>query len=159
MGVTVERLSDKSQTASRIKELVSKFSGDLKKISLKKGSRLVPLASLPLSEYFDFVKNLPYRRDKKPVEVVARPALLLTSDTFAGNDCKKKSILMASYLKENGIPYRFVGSSNRKDGSIHHIFVQGLFRVNDSKEWLNLDATYANYRPFGRKMVTKAVIL
>ncbi len=117
-------------------------------------SDLGPLARLPLPQFFDVVRKLPYVRDIRGSEVVARPALILKE--FPAIDCKKKAILIASYLQLNGIPFRFVASSIRKDKRIHHVFTQGNF----SGEWRNVDPTYRHYRLFEPKPgLTKTEIL
>jgi len=72
-----------------------------------------------------------------------------------GADCKKKSILMGSYFKNNGIPFRLIGSSKNKNKRIHHVFPQAFL---DGK-WVNTDATYNHYNLGDQKKVTKAVIL
>jgi hypothetical protein len=106
-------------------------------------------SDLSLQEFFNLVKDIPYRRDPRPVEVVARPYYLFKHRNL-GIDCKKKTIAMASYLKANGIPYRLIGSSNRPDRKIHHIFPQALI----DGEFKNVDATYSQYRLFQAKNVT-----
>lgn len=111
-------------------------------------------ANRPLTEYFGMVKRLPYQRDKRGEETVARPSLLFKE--FPALDCKKKGILIAAWLRSQGIPYRFIACSERPDGKIHHVFCQGVL---DGK-WRNLDATYSKYRMFQKKpLLTKAEVL
>lgn len=152
-----EPLADKSQTASRIKSLVKRYYTDLDSavvsgISLSGDS--VPLSSLPLSDYFNFVRKIPYRRDVKPIEVIARPKHILTYRNL-GMDCKKKAILMGSYFQSHGIPYRFIGSSQREDRKVHHIFPQ----IKQNGKWLNADATYSDYRLYEPKRLTYCEVL
>lgn len=149
-----QNLFDKSQTAREIKSLVNKYSSDLEDVFLSTRSGNLRMNELSLTDFFNFVRKIKYRRDPKPIEIVSRPSYLLKYRSL-GWDCKKKAILIASWCKENGIPYRFIGSSNRPDKAIHHIFVQG----NIDGEWINLDATYSNYRIGESKQVTKAEIL
>lgn len=156
-----ERLFDKEQTGRRMYGLISRYAGDISRTYIKKNGRLVPLSSLPLIDYYNVVKNLPYKRDIKPVEVVARPRILLQGD-FSGLDCKKKAVLIGSWLHKNGkrkIPgfrgWRLISVSTRPDKKIHHVFPQ----VNISGKWLNLDATYSDYKPFQKKVVTRAEVL
>lgn len=149
-----EPLFDKTQTGNAMKSLVEKFSGDLENIFIKKNGRLIRVTALPLNEYFDLVRKIPYRRDMKPVEVVARPAHIFKYKTL-GMDCKKKSILMGSWLREKKIPFRFIASSRRPDRRIHHVFPQGFLKG----KWENLDATYSHYRPYQVKEVTAAEVL
>jgi len=123
--------------------MVEQFAGDIG-----------DLASLPLSDYFDQVKRKPYARDVKGSETVARPSLLLSE--FLRLDCKKKAILIAAWLKKNGVPYRFIACSENPDGKIHHVFPQGKI----GGAWRNLDATYAKYNLFDKKpRLTRAEVL
>jgi len=156
-----ERLFDKNQTGRKMYGLIDKYSADISRTYIKKNGRLVPLSSLPLLDYYNVVKNLPYLRDEKPIEVVARPRLLLDGN-FRGLDCKKKAVLIGSWLHKNGrrsIPgfmgWRLISVSTRPDKKIHHVFPQ----VKINNKWLNLDATYSDYKPFQRKVVTRAEVL
>jgi len=149
-----ENLYDKNQTGNRIKELCRKFSGDLDCIYLSKDGEEIPLSELPLQDFFKFVKNIPYKMDKKPVEIVARPYYILKNKS-QGADCKKKSILMGAWLERHNIPYRFIASSKRPDKMVHHVFPQG--KING--KYINLDATYPEYQPGEKKKVTYAEIL
>lgn len=148
-------LDDKSQTAMEIKNLVKHFKGDLKYFYVQGGSgNYKRLSDISLKSFFSFVKRLPYRRDTAPVEVVARPLYILKNYKL-GIDCKKKTILVTSYLDLNNIPYRFIGSSRRVDKKIHHIFPQALI----DNQWKNVDATYDDYELFEPKYVTSYEVL
>jgi len=151
---TVEPLEDKAQTAAAMKFLVRRFSKDLDHVYVQKNRKMVPVSSLTLEEYFSVVKDIPYRMDKKPVEVVARPRITFENRSL-GADCKKKGIAMAAYCQRKRIPWRFVGSSRRPDKRIHHVFTQAMI----SGRWQNIDATYPHYRPYQHKEVTAAEIL
>lgn len=154
MRIGIEPLRNRAQTARQMKFLIRKYSHDLKNIYLDK----IPLANLPLLRFFDFVRLLPYTKDTRPIEIVARPAISIATSQH-GLDCKKKAIIVASWLRENKIPWRLIGMSTQKNKSIHHVFSQGKFTVDGQEEWLNLDATYPHYKPFARKITTKAVLL
>lgn len=147
-------LNDKAQTARKIKELVNKFHTDLDSIFVVVRGNNTKITDLSLSDFFDLVKNIKYRRDPRPVEVVARPYYLFKY-RHLGLDCKKKTILCAAYFKYRGLPFRFIGSSDRPDKKIHHIFPQ----VKIDNEYLNFDATYSNYKIFEPKQVTNAEVL
>lgn len=136
-------LWDKSQTARAMYGLVRAFASDL-------GS----MAKLSLPDFFDRVRRMPYLRDVKGREVVARPALIFKE--FPAIDCKKKAILIASYLQLNAIPWRFVASSVRKDRRVHHVFAQA--QING--EWRNVDPTYSHFKLFEPKRgLTKLEVL
>jgi len=147
-------LHDKEQTARKIKDIVNRFYFDLDAIFVARGKSNMKLSDFSLPAFFDFVRKIPYRRDPRPVEVVARPYYLFKHRNL-GIDCKKKSILIAAFLKSKGIPYRFIGSSNRADKKIHHIFPQAKI----DNEYVNVDATYKEYKLFGPKTVTAWEVL
>lgn len=141
-------LNSKYRTVKEIKNAVHKYASDLK---------LFPqLLKMSIVQYYDFVKSIPYIRDVKNSEIVSRPKYLLT--IFNSLDCKKKSILMASfmYLKYGPDSYRFVLSSNRPDGKIGHIFTQIR---DESGAWINADATYPKNQFGAKKRVTAAEIV
>jgi hypothetical protein len=144
-----EPLFDKLQTSNRIKSLCKKFNGDLN------GTR-----SLTPYQFFEMVRKIPYRKDPKPIEVVARPKHILNHQNL-GMDCKKKAILLGSYFEANKIPYRFIGSSRRQDKKIHHIFPQAMCDKdgNLTDDWTNFDATYSTYSIAMPKAVTAYEVL
>lgn len=155
MSVDIVRLHNKNQTGKEMHRLISKYSSDLDNVKLRRGNQLVPFSFLPMDEAFNFVKNIPYRRDLKPIEVVARPGKIMLN-RGVGMDCKKKAILLASYFRQRGIPWRLIASSRLPSGRIHHVFPQMCF----CGTWLNFDATYPHYVPFARKgNITRAEVL
>ena len=154
MIITQYDLFKKSQTAKEMYRIIEKYWRDLKRFSVTVNKRNVPLTELTIEQFFNFLRKIPYTKDVKPIEVVARPRYLLNA-AMAGLDCKKKSILMASYLRSNGHNYRLVGSSNRRNKNIHHVFPQVLTKGG----WQNLDATYPQYKPYQKKRVTAYEVL
>jgi|WetSurMetagenome_2_1015567.scaffolds.fasta_scaffold05025_5 hypothetical protein len=144
---TTEPLLNKEQTASRIKELVKKYASDLKIITIREYD--TTLDQLTLEDYFDFVKNIPYRKDTAPIEVISRP-YYICQYKYLGMDCKKKAVLMAAWCACNHIKYRFIGSSKRPDKKVHHIYVQALL----DGQWENIDATYDYYSLYDPKTET-----
>lgn len=143
-------LTDKKQTGNSMYWLVENFYTDL--IDFVIGGK--KCSDFTIIEWFNLVRKIPYKIDIKPIEVIARPKFLLMKSNL-GLDCKKKAILIAAWAKCNNIEFRFMTSSRRLDKKIHHVFPQ-LFLNN---KWLNLDATYREYKPFESKTVTKAEIL
>lgn len=147
MNLKAWPLRSKYRTVEEINYAVDHYRGDLKKFP--------KIMSMNLSQFFDLVKNIPYERDIPDQEVVSRPLYLLT--IFPSLDCKKKSILMLSFisLKYGPGSGRLVLSSNRPDGQIGHIFPQ----FYNGKKWINADATY-NYNRLGAvKKVTNFEII
>jgi len=152
---TREPLQNKTQTANSIKNLVNRYYTDLDDVFVSGGvSKIQSLSELPLDQYYNFVRKIPYRRDKKPIEVISRPYHILKYRDL-GMDCKKKAILMAAYFKKHKIPYRFIGSSNRADKRVHHIFPQ----IKRGRKWVNTDATYPDYHLYQPKTMTYAEVL
>lgn len=144
-----EPLKNRQQTARRIKHLIEQFYTDLQNVFLQRNNKLTPLSKLTLDEYFNFVKNIPYRRDPRPFEIVSRPYYIFKHRAL-GMDCKKKAVLIGAYLRSKNFKYRAIGSSSRPDFKIHHIYMQ-LYEPK-SEQWKNVDATYNHYKLFQKKI-------
>lgn len=154
MHISVKKLRTKDQTGDGMRRMIRNYSNDLDNIFVRVNGKMVPFSSLSIQQAFEAVRRMPYRRDTKPTEVIARPGII-ARNAPAGIDCKKKAILLAAYMKRRGIPYRLVASSKKKNRRIHHVFPQ----ANLGGVWHNLDATYSHYRPFEKKLVTRAEVL
>lgn len=143
-----EPLKNRLQTARRIKHLCEQFYLDLNLAFVVKDNKQIPLSKLSLPDFFNFVKNIPYRKDPSPREIVARPYYIIKHRAL-GADCKKKGTLICSFLRIKNYKYRAIGSSTRPDGVICHIY----FELYDPKEkqWKPVDATYKHYRLFEKK--------
>lgn len=116
--------------------------------------------NLSLSDFFNRVKNIRFKLDPKFKEITSRPRNLINPRLFPGMDCKKKAVLVQSWLKSRGIPTRLIGVSERPDKKIHHIFPQAKLETNQGNKWLNVDATYPQYSLFAPKpKVTRAQVL
>lgn len=152
MRFILQDLFDKDQTGAEMYRIIEQFSDDLDRIQIIYNGKKKPFSRLSLLEAFDVIRSIPYKQDTAPVEIVSRPAYI-TNET--GADCKKKSILMGSFLKKNGIPFRLVAVSTMPDRRVHHVFTQA--KING--EWKNLDPTYSNAEPFEQKTVTKYEVL
>ncbi|MFA5235077.1 MAG: transglutaminase domain-containing protein [Sulfurimonas sp.] len=148
--ITIHNLRNKDQTGIEMYRLIDQYAGDIDYIKV----RGIPLSEFSLFEFFNFVKNIPYRQDIKGIEVVSRPEKIIDKKSV-GMDCKKKSILISAYLKNRGIPFRLIASSKRPDKRIHHVFPQ----MKIDNEWQNMDATYSDYKPLQIKKLTKAQVL
>jgi len=151
-----EPLKNRLQTARRIKHLCEQFYLDLNLIFVVKNNKQIPLSKLTLAEYFDFVKNIPYRKDPSPREIVARPYYIIKHRAL-GADCKKKGVLICSFLRLKNYKYRAIGSSTRPDAVISHIYFE-LFDPT-AKEWKPVDATYKHYHLFEKKQETAREVL
>jgi hypothetical protein len=132
--VSVHALLDKQQTGNEMARLVRKYSRDLRHFRTTDNK---PLLDLSLQEFYEAVRDIPYQVDRRGIEIITRPWHALTSN-WPGLDCKKKSVIIASYLQEKNIPWRFVAVSSRPDGEIHHVLVEA--KING--QWIEADATY-----------------
>jgi hypothetical protein len=141
--------------------LAERYHGDLKKILLRRGDKARPLSSLPLRDFYNFVRSIPFKRDRRPVEVVGRPARILKLS--GGLDCKKKGVLIGAYFRDHGLvpgrDWRYVATSRRSDGQIHHVFPQLLVGSTVDCCWRNVDATYPDDELFAEKKVTAMEVL
>ena len=104
--------------------------------------------SWTFEDWFQKVSFIPYESDDnifelRPIETVARPALLLDRQIFPSLDCKKKSILIACWAQGNGYPWRFIAISEKPNKKIHHVFTQINFGIG----FENCDAVLPHYRP------------
>jgi hypothetical protein len=124
------RLDGANQTAREMTRLVARYSSDIG-----------PMAKWPLRKYYDFVRELPFRRDPAGQETVSRPKYTLRRD-WPWRDCDDKSILMGSWCFQNKVPFRFCASSKLPSGRMHHVFpVATMSGVS-----VPLDATYLHNR-------------
>lgn len=125
-------LTDRRQTGEAMYHLSRRYAHDLDEFEDETGRML---SKMPFQEYYNLVRSIPYSQDRKEVEVIARPRIILTNGP---GDCKKKAILMGSWFDRNKIPYRFVAVSSRPDGRIHHVITEAM----SGGEWVQVDATY-----------------
>lgn len=126
----------KELTGYEMGEMVKSFSSDLGRY-----------AQWPFNDFFDFVRLIPYISDddrfpSRVLELVPRPLYLLDRFLFPAIDCKKKAVLIASWARENGFPWRFIAASARPDGAIHHVFPQ----IDFGYGWVTVDATFPDFR-------------
>lgn len=154
MILNKQYLYSKHQTGKELKRLAKSYRFDLFLYKVKFNGRLISLALLSLKDFFDSIKRIPYRKDRRPIEQVKRPLFTLL-DNLA--DCKKKSIIIAAYCEIKNIKYRFMTTSNLPNKKIHHVYVQ-VFNPKLNK-WLNVDSTYNNNKLFSKKNVTNWEVL
>lgn len=133
--IHVRTLTDKQQTGTEMARLVREYAQDLQLVRNVQG---VPLSDLSLPQFFNFVRQIQYKQDREGVEIVTRPWHSLTTSWRHGLDCKKKAILIASWLQLHGVPWRFTAVSSRTNGEIHHVIVEAW----QGGRWIEIDATY-----------------
>lgn len=101
-----------------------------------------------LTDFFDYVKNIPYREDSLKAEIVSRPKYIMSGGAFEkGIDCKKKATLIGAWMNAHNIPWRLLAVSEKKNKKIHHVFPQAKI----GGQWANVDATYSHYKLFSPK--------
>lgn len=95
------------------------------------------------ADFYELVKNIPYRNDPSILynsEIIARPKYLFRAGEL---DCKKKAVLIAAYCnaQKPRISYKFAAISERPDKALHHV----LPIVNINSGWIVADPTYRKY--------------
>lgn len=154
MNVNKQNLFSKDQTAQKMHWLVESFYTDLNSIFVPYQGKDIPLSKLPIETFFNICKDIKYKIDEKPIELLMRPYYAIEARK-KGLDCKKKAVLMASFAKANNIPYRFIASSIKKNKRKHHVFTQ--LQING--EWINFDCTYDSYYIGQEKEVTSYEVI
>lgn len=124
---TFQPLQSPEHTGEEMMRLVKMYSKDI-------GN----MAKWPFPRFYNFVKNLPYRADPQENEIISRPAKTLQAD-WPWRDCDDKAVLIASWLQENQIPFKFRASSSRPDKMLHHVYVVADFPAGQKV----IDATYS----------------
>ena len=96
-------------------------------------------ATLPLTEFFDLLKNGYYNRepDEWRTQVLARPFLSITKRAPIVA-CANKAIILASWAELNRVPWRLVAAGRAPGRPPHHVYPE-LF-IGGS--WRPTDATY-----------------
>lgn len=106
---------------------------------------MMPFASLPLTDAFQKIAEIPFRPDPEGHELVQRPLFTLRD----GGDCDDKAICMAAYGKITGYRYRFraVGAKRpgQKSGKILLTHVWAELKIDIvGEKWIICDCTYAH---------------
>lgn len=154
MKVKKSYLYDKEQTADSMYRLARNYCNDLKRLYSYDALKYRKLSDLSLMEFFNLVKSIPFKKDKKPIEKTYRPYISLTIG-HEGLDCKKKHILMGAFCECNNIPWRIIASSSRPDKKLHHVYIE----IKLKKGWVPVDATYRKNKLFEVKKHTKETVL
>ena len=118
------RLRSVKQTGREMHRLIRQYAKD---VALN--------ASMPLREFYDAVKNMPYAPDPKEQEYVRRPQASFLG-LGPGLDCDDKCIILAAYAELNNIPWKIIATGRGKQ--VRHVFP--LFHIQG--KWRPVDATY-----------------
>ena len=111
---------------------------------------VAPYATMSLPEFYDFLKNIPYRADPRGTELVKRPFYTLNR-IGKGGDCDCKTIVMLAWARLNKIPARIVTASKNKKKGLHHVYPELYYMGN----WCVVDATYPR-NTLGRQLFREA---
>lgn len=113
MELTTTHLDNVYQTAEQMRRLVETYFTDL-------GVWLF----VPFIDFYRFVCNLPYIADPQNVEFVSRPGITVNPCFNIARDCDDKAVLLASWWHGHGRQKRFLASSTKPTGKLHHVFLQ-----------------------------------
>jgi hypothetical protein len=98
----------------------------------------------PFTEFFNFIKDIPYKPDPPGDELVMRPLRLFERNA---GDCDDKTVAFMSYFIYHNLTTGFSLVSQSDKRNYHHIF---CFVVVDGQK-LDIDATYSKNRPFEKR--------
>lgn len=158
MKLSAEPLKDKKQTGEKMYSLVKNYADDLDLVYVRSNGKMIALSNIPFEKLFDIVKSIPFQRDSRPVELLARPYHAFRMALQGrGLDCKKKAVIIASWIQKNYGPgfFRFVATSNRPDKKITHTYPE----ISVNEKWLPADATYQDNKLFKKSGLTAKVVL
>ena len=119
MILTNNNLRSVYQTGDEMRRLVQNYYTDL-------GAWL----NRPFFAFYRCVCELPYIKDPENVEFVSRPAFTLDPNFKYARDCDDKAVLLACWWQGHNEQKRFVASSTKPNGRLHHVFLQlenGIF--------------------------------
>jgi len=135
-------LTDVQQTINEMKRLSTDYMDDIR-----------PFCVLNFLQFFYYLKNLPFIPDPAGEEYVNRPGITLAPGA-KHRDCDCKATALKAYCNYFNIPARFVASSSRASGELHHVYIDVYVNGN----WRPCDATYPENnilweRPYTRKEI------
>lgn len=138
--LTVRPLKNVKYTGQRMRELAVLYQNDV-----------AMHGHLSFMQFYDLIKNLPYKNDPKKQEFLQRPYYTLTQ-RGQGGDCDDKCICIGAYCAIAKFPFRFVACGKMENGRLHHVITEVLMD-NDKgvKSWIHVDATYA-YNTIGKQI-------
>jgi hypothetical protein len=112
------------QTGKEMHRLIVKYADD---IALN--------AAMPLREFYEHVKMIPYGPDPAGQEYLRRPQASMLG-LGPGEDCDDKCIMMAAWAVLNNVPWKIIATG--RENKVRHVFP--LFFIEG--EWRPVDATY-----------------
>ena len=129
-----------------------KYTGQLMRtLSVKYQNDAAMYGHLSLIQYYDLIKNIPYKPDPAKKEFIQRPYYTL-NQRGQGGDCDDKAICIGAYCALASIPFRFVACGKKTGGRLHHVITEVLLDDGKgSKQWLHVDATYS-FNTIGKQL-------
>lgn len=145
----VKRAKSATLTTTPLKNV--RYTGALMmKLAIRYQNDIAMHAHLSFSQFFDLIKNIPYKTDPKEMEFLQRPYYTL-NQRGKGGDCDDKAICIGAYCAAAKIPFRFVALGRSANGRLHHVVVE----VKINNKWFHIDATYS-YCVLGSPMYSYA---
>jgi len=124
-----------------------KYTGKLmRELSVRYQTDVAMYGHLSFIEFYNLIKNIPYKEDPKKQEFLQRPYYTLTG-RGKGGDCDDKCICIGAYCAMAEIPFRFVACGALDNGRLHHVIVEVLI----DNQWVHVDPTYA-FNTIGKQL-------
>lgn len=139
-ALTVRPLKNVKYTGKLMRELSIRYQGDV-----------AEFGHLSLLQFYDKIKNIPYKQDPKKQEFLQRPYYTL-NQRGKGGDCDDKCICLGAYCALAKIPFRFVALGKTPKGRLHHVIIEVLIGNHRGElRWIHLDCTYS-FNVAGKQM-------
>ena len=127
---------------------------EMKKMVFQYYSDLADYADWTLEDFFDLVKNLPYKMEETSwgAQILQRPSFTLRR-LVPVVACANKAILISSFLTMHGIKNGFVVTANSPAANFSHVFNWAEFGNSGVKVFI--DATYPQNVIYREKLYPK----
>lgn len=161
-----EEIDSYKTTIRRMFEFTRRYVDDLR-----------PFARMNLFEFYEYVRELEYRPDSIPfpawarvgledikhAERLSRPRYTLSPLWDGPRDCDDKAILIGTFCRMIGVPFRFVACGRKivldllplsaplsvKPSGVHHVYPEVKLPVSG---WVPADPTYPDRSRFGVRL-------
>lgn len=147
---TVRKSKTGTLTIRKLKNV--KYTGKLmRELSVRYQNDVAEYGHLSLIQFYDLIKNIPYKPDPKKMEFLQRPYYTL-KERGKGGDCDDKAICIGAYCALAKLPFRFVALGRKAGGRLHHVIIEVMIDNHlDERRWVHLDATYS-FNTIGKPM-------
>jgi hypothetical protein len=116
---------------------------EVNRLSFTYKNDLLKFKNYSLKEFYDYAKNIEYKKDPDKIEMILRPEKLLIRQA---GDCDCKTVLCLAFFRLKNIPCGFSIVSAKFMYPFHHIFP---FVILDGHA-IDFDATYS-FNEIGNK--------